>query len=116
MGAPCPLPVEGTDIGTTEEAESFMDLLVIALHWNGSPESAPTSALLAIPEATSHGVHGAVSVASDCYFSDGSFVEVGNVVLMLASSEYLARILAESTPATAEIVTFVADVGGAAPL
>eukprot|EP00971_Amphidinium_carterae_P305130 6063229-Amphidinium_carterae.2 len=113
--APCPLPVD-TPEQVGEESEQFMDLLVVALHWAGPPDSAPTSALLAIPEAASHGVQGATAMHVECYFSDGQISDTAPIVVLMASAEYLAKILGEGTPASSDTVTFVPDVARAAPL
>eukprot|EP00971_Amphidinium_carterae_P115281 2283348-Amphidinium_carterae.1 len=109
--APCPLPVD-TPEQVSEESEQFMDLLVVALHWAGPPDSAPTSALLAIPEAASHGVQGATAKHVDCNFSDGQISDTAPIVVLMASADYLC----EGTPASSDTVTFVPDVAGAAPL
>eukprot|EP00971_Amphidinium_carterae_P057458 1136006-Amphidinium_carterae.1 len=91
-----------------------MDLVIVAVHWAGGPDSAPTSALLAVPEAASHGVQGATAMHVECYFSDGQQADTSPVVVIMVSADYLSRILHEST--NADVVTFVPDVIGAAPL
>eukprot|EP00971_Amphidinium_carterae_P318050 6322480-Amphidinium_carterae.2 len=93
-----------------------MDLVVIALHWNGGPDGPPTSALVAIPEHASHGVQGANPVWTDCLYTDGSFADSANVVVVMVTSTYLSKILRETTPQTAEVLSFVTEAPGAAPL
>eukprot|EP00971_Amphidinium_carterae_P060507 1197650-Amphidinium_carterae.2 len=116
--APCPLPL---DVGgavaqsAAEEHERYTDLLVIALHWAGVPDTPPTSALLGIPEAASHGITDTLAVEEECWLPDGSPAENTSLVVVLASVEYLARILCDSTPFDAEVVTFLTDAPEAAP-
>eukprot|EP00971_Amphidinium_carterae_P039277 772177-Amphidinium_carterae.1 len=117
--APCPLPVDGggrQQQPPPEDFERFTDLLVIALHWAGSPDGPPTSALLAIPEAASHGISDAVARQVDCVYPDGQPVDTAGVVIVLASADYLSLILYESSAETAEVINFLPDVHGAAPL
>eukprot|EP00971_Amphidinium_carterae_P339210 6476869-Amphidinium_carterae.1 len=114
--APCPLPVDGggrQQATSFDDSERFTDLLVIALHWAGPPDGPPTSALLAVPEAAAHGITDAVVRQVDCAYPDGQVVDTAGVVILLASAEYLSRILSESTHA--EVVNFVTDVPAAAP-
>eukprot|EP00971_Amphidinium_carterae_P018184 358700-Amphidinium_carterae.1 len=114
--APCPLP---TDTGarqlSSEEVERFMDLQIMALHWSGPPDTAPTSALLLIPEAASHGITDTLAKEVECFNPDGEGVEMANVVVVLATADYLSRILYEGTPWEAEVVNFVTDSPSAAP-
>eukprot|EP00971_Amphidinium_carterae_P137676 2728741-Amphidinium_carterae.1 len=113
--APCPLPVDTAE-PVPDDSEHFMDLIVVALHWAGPPTSPPTSAVIAIPEAASHGVQGSQPMQVECYYSDGQSVDTAEVVLVLASADYLARVLRDATSASAEVTSFVPDVVGAAPL
>eukprot|EP00971_Amphidinium_carterae_P198899 3947214-Amphidinium_carterae.2 len=116
--APCPLP---TDSGArqqppADEYERFTDLLVIALHWAGSPDTSPSSALLVIPESAGHGIADTVPREMECYQPDGEAAGTTSVVVVLATAEYLARILYESTPVDTEAVTFIPDLPNASPI
>eukprot|EP00971_Amphidinium_carterae_P329879 6462641-Amphidinium_carterae.1 len=115
--APCPLPVDSASQQrlSTEEVEHFTDLLVVALHWTGPPDGPPANALLAIPESASHGVTDVLPRTVECLHPDGSEAESASVVLVLASADYLAKILHGSVPADVEVTNFVTEVPTAAP-
>eukprot|EP00971_Amphidinium_carterae_P326718 6457677-Amphidinium_carterae.1 len=79
--APCPLPVDAPEqvIGV-DDAETYTDIIVVGLHWAGPPDSGPTSALLALPEAAAHGVQGAVAMQAECFYMDGQLVDTASIV------------------------------------
>eukprot|EP00971_Amphidinium_carterae_P242824 4821460-Amphidinium_carterae.1 len=93
-----------------------MDIVVVGLHWGGLPDSPPTSALVSLPDIAPHGVQNVEATQLECFYADGQLADVGDVVTILASAEYLSKILCEGTSQAADMFGFVEDVVGSAPL